>query len=138
MATRWRSGGRHRVGALAGARLDDDRGELADERPRLHRAGRVREERHVEAGVVDVRVVERPEHADGRDHADDRAPRAGLPAVAPPRVRKRRPSALSVAEVLLREGGVDDRHRLARVEIVVGEGAAFEQPLAGDLEEAAA
>ena len=56
----------------------------------------------------------------------------------PSTVRKRRPSGLSRAEVLLRERGVDDRDGLLRVEIVVGELAAFEQPLPGDLEEAAA
>ena len=42
------------------------------------RTGDARVERHVEARVVDARVVERPQHADRRHHADDRAPRPEL------------------------------------------------------------
>ena len=39
--------------------------------------------------------------------------------------------------MLARERGVDDRDGQLRVEIVVGEGAALEQLLAGDVEERA-
>ena len=91
-----RSGDGHRVGALAAARLDHDGRELADERRRRRRADRVRVERHVEAAVVDARVVERPEHPHRRDDADDGAPRPRLRCRRRVTVRKRRPIALSL------------------------------------------
>ena len=85
-----------------------------------------------------ARLVERPEHPHGRDDADDGAPRPRLLRVA---VARRGPEAAAeralAGEVLLRERRVDDRDGLVRVEIVGGEGAAVEHPLAGHREEAA-
>ena len=109
----------------------------AGERPRLDRADRVREEGHVEACLVHARLVERPEHSNRADHADDRPPRTCALRVAVRRGRSEAASDRALgAEVLLRERGVDDRDRLPRVEIVVGEAAAFEELLPGDREEA--
>src|SRR5262249_59898615 len=113
------------------------RSELRRQRIRQRGPERGGIERHVVAGVVGARIVERTQHAHGRDDADDSPPWPGLRAVVGHRPEAA-PYRAVAAEAPARERGVDNRDRLARVEVVVGEGPAFQQPLSGDLEERAA
>ena len=87
------------------------------------RGGDAAEQRHIKTAVIGLRI-ERALHQRVGHDADNCSPRTA--AEPGSKIRTRRPIALSLTEIFVREAGVHDRHRLFLVVVFNCEVATFQ------------